>query len=113
MAMAEADRPYRLDRRSLATLSPDDCDGAMLIGSTAHPKTDPRTGELMLFNYALEAPYLTWSVVAPDGRATRPPTPADGVDAPMMIHDMALTATYVVLFVNLLVFDIAGRAPPR
>lgn len=73
----------------------------------------PRTGELMLFNYALEAPYLTWSVVAPDGRATRPPTPADGVDAPMMIHDMALTATYVVLFVNLLVFDIAGRAPPR
>jgi carotenoid cleavage dioxygenase len=108
MAMAEADKPYRLDPESLATLGTEDCDGAMLVGSTAHPKVDPRTGEMVLFNYAFEAPYLTWSVVAADGSALRPPTAVDGLSAPVMIHDMALTETYVVLFVCPLIFDIAA-----
>ncbi|WP_030176047.1 carotenoid oxygenase family protein [Kitasatospora arboriphila] len=106
MAMAEADKPYRLDRTSLATLGQEDCDGAMRVGSTAHPKIDPRTGEMVLFNYTLEAPYLTWSSVGADGQQLRPPTAVDGLDAPMMIHDMALTDAYVVLFVNPLVFDL-------
>ncbi|WP_081907198.1 MULTISPECIES: carotenoid oxygenase family protein [Actinomycetes] len=37
MAMAEADKPYRLDPATLATLGEEDCDGAMRVGSTAHP----------------------------------------------------------------------------
>jgi carotenoid cleavage dioxygenase-like enzyme len=98
MAMQESDKPYRLDPESLATLGPESCDGAMLVGSTAHPKIDPRTGEMVLFNYSLEAPYLTWSVVGSDGTALRMPTPVDGLDAPLMIHDMALTEKYIVLF---------------
>ncbi|KAF0969391.1 MULTISPECIES: carotenoid oxygenase family protein [Gordonia] len=106
LAMAEADRPYQLAPADLATLARTDCDGAMFVGSTAHPKIDPSTGELVLFNYVLEAPYLTWAVVGPDGRATREPTPVDGLDAPIMIHDMALTSRYIVLFVCPLVFDI-------
>lgn len=108
MAMQESDKPYRLDPRTLATLGKEDCDGAMLVGSTAHPKIDPRTGEMVLFTYSLEAPYLTWSVVGADGRAVRTPTPVYGLGAPMMIHDMALTEKYVVLFANPLVFDVAG-----
>lgn len=108
MAMQESDRPYRLDPRTLATLGKEDCDEAMRVGSTAHPKIDPRTGEMVLFNYSLEAPYLTWSVVGADGRTLRTPTPVHGLDAPMMIHDMALTEKYVVLFVNPLVFDLAA-----
>jgi carotenoid cleavage dioxygenase len=108
MAMAEADKPYLLDPRTLATLGTEDCDGAMRVGSTAHPKIDPRTGEMVLFNYILEAPYLTWSVVAADGTSLRPPTAIDGLDAPVMIHDMALTEKYVVLFVCPLIFDIAA-----
>jgi carotenoid cleavage dioxygenase-like enzyme len=106
MAMAESDLPYRLDRVSLETLGREDCDGAMRVGSTAHPKIDPNTGEMVLFNYTLEAPYLTWSVVGADGRQQRPPTAVHGLDAPMMIHDMALTRRYIVLFVNPLVFDL-------
>lgn len=108
MAMAEADKPYRLDPRDLATLGTEDCDGAMLVGSTAHPKIDPRTGEMVLFNYIFESPYLTWSVVAADGSAIRPPTAIDGLEAPIMIHDMALTQKYVVLFVCPLIFDFAA-----
>ncbi|MCR5979171.1 carotenoid oxygenase [Gordonia jinghuaiqii] len=105
MAMAESDRPYQLAPADLATIAKIDCDGAMFVGSTAHPKIDPATGELVLFNYVLDAPYLTWAVVGPDGAATRTPTPVDGLDAPVMIHDMALTSRYIVLFVCPLLFD--------
>lgn len=108
MAMQESDQPYRLDPRTLATRGREDCDGAMRVGSTAHPKIDPRTGEMVLFNYSLEAPYLTWSVVGADGHTLLAPTPVFGLDAPMMIHDMALTEKYVVLFVNPLAFDLAA-----
>lgn len=108
LAMAESDQPYRLDSLDLATLGRDDCAGAMALGSTAHPKVDPRTGELVLFTYRLEAPYLAWSVVAPDGRLGRAPTPVEGVDEPIMVHDMALTERYIVLFLGPLVFDIPG-----
>ncbi|WP_338891014.1 carotenoid oxygenase family protein [Rhodococcus sovatensis] len=108
MAMAEGDKPYLLDRAQLKTLGQEDCDGAMRVGSTAHPKIDPHTGEMVLFNYSLEAPYLTWSVVGADGSARRTPTPVPGLDKPMMIHDMALTEKYIVLFVNPLVFDLAA-----
>lgn len=108
MAMAEGDKPYLLDRAQLKTLGQEDCDGAMRVGSTAHPKIDPHTGEMVLFNYSLEAPYLTWSVVGADGSALRAPTPVPGLDKPMMIHDMALTEKYIVLFVNPLAFDLAA-----
>ncbi|GGF18609.1 carotenoid oxygenase family protein [Williamsia phyllosphaerae] len=108
LAMAESDRPYRLDPTDLSTLGRDSCDGAMEVGSTAHPKIDPTTGEMIVFNYAFERPYLTWSVVGPDGRTVRPPTGVDGVDSTLMIHDMALTSRYVVLFLCPLVFDLAA-----
>lgn len=108
LAMAEADKPYRLDRAGLETLGQEDCDGAMRVGSTAHPKIDPGTGEMVLFNYTLEAPYLTWSVVGADGQQKRPPTAVHGLEAPAMIHDMALTQRYIVLFIGPLHFDIAA-----
>ncbi|MDL9938573.1 carotenoid oxygenase family protein [Gordonia sp. ABSL1-1] len=106
MAMAEADQPYLLDPAGLATLARTDCDGAMRVGSTAHPKIDPATGEMVLFNYTLEAPFLTWSTVDADGHATRTPTAVDGLTEPVMIHDMALTTSYIVLFVCPLIFDL-------
>ncbi|MFD6894089.1 carotenoid oxygenase family protein [Rhodococcus sp. NPDC060086] len=108
MAMAEGDKPYRLDPADLRTLGEEDCSGAMRVGSTAHPKVDPHTGEMVLFNYALEAPYLTWSVVGVEGQAVREPTAVDGLDEPVMIHDMALTERYVVLFICPLIFDLAA-----
>lgn len=107
LAMAETAQPYRLDPDTLRTLGRDSCDGTMAIGSTAHPKIDPDTGEMVLFNYMFEPPYLTWSVVGADGKALREPTALDGVDKPLMIHDMTLTKKYIVLLLCPLVFDIA------
>lgn len=106
LAMAETTLPFGLDPADLRTLGRETCDGALAIGSTAHPKIDPVNGEMVLFNYLLEAPYLTWSVVGADGSVVRKPTPVAGVDKSIMIHDMALTERYIVLMVCPLVFDI-------
>ncbi|OWA20511.1 carotenoid oxygenase [Streptomyces sp. CS159] len=105
LALAEAACPYRVDC-SLETLGREDFDGALPAGITAHPKIDPLTGEMVVFCYALEPPYLTWSVIGPDGKVTRGPTPVTGVDEPLMIHDMALTARYVVLVLAPAYFDV-------
>jgi carotenoid cleavage dioxygenase len=105
LALAEAACPYRVDA-DLATLGREDFDGALSAGMTAHPKIDPDTGEMVVFCYALEPPYLTWSVIGPDGTVTRGPTPVAGVDEPLMIHDMALTARYVVLVLAPAFFDL-------
>lgn len=50
LAMAETTLPFRLDPADLSTLGRENCDGAMGVGSTAHPKIDPVTGEMVLFN---------------------------------------------------------------
>lgn len=105
LALAESDCPYRLSPE-LATLGRETFDGALPAGITAHPKVDPRTGEMVVFCYHLEAPYLTWAALGPDGVITRPSTVITGVDRPVMIHDMALTARFIVLILAPLYFDI-------
>ncbi|MER7762228.1 carotenoid oxygenase family protein [Streptomyces sp. NPDC097619] len=96
LALAESACPYRVDD-ALDTLGRETFGGALPAGITAHPKIDPETGEMFVFCYALEAPFLTWSVIDRHGTVTRGPTPVEGVDEPLMIHDMALTGRYVVL----------------
>ncbi|WP_435277903.1 carotenoid oxygenase family protein [Rhodococcus yananensis] len=103
-ALAESAPPYTLGS-DLETLARDTFDGALPVGITAHPKVDPATGEMVVFCYVFEAPYLTWAVIAADGTVTREPTPVDGADRPLMIHDMALTSRYAVLVLAPLVFD--------
>ncbi len=71
----------------------------------AHPKVDPATGEMVLFRYNIEAPFLTWSVVAPDGSVSSPPSAVEVDGASYMIHDFAITASSVVIFVGPLQFD--------
>ncbi|MEU7057997.1 carotenoid oxygenase family protein [Streptomyces sp. NPDC046197] len=107
MALAESDCPFRVTAE-LETVGKETFGGALPAGITAHPKIDPVTGEMAVFCYALEPPYLTWSLIAPDGTVPRGPTPVDGVDEPMMIHDMALTGRYVVLVLGPVFFDLSA-----
>lgn len=64
-------------------------------GVSAHPKVDERTGELLFFNYGLEAPYMHYGELAPDG------TLQHYVDVPLpgprLPHDMAFTENYAVV----------------
>ncbi|MEV7273435.1 carotenoid oxygenase family protein [Streptomyces bacillaris] len=105
LALAESDCPFRMSP-GLDTLGRETFGGHLPAGITAHPKTDPVTGEMAVFCYALEPPYLTWSVIGPDGTVTSGPTPVAGVEDASMIHDMALTARYLVLVLAPAFFDL-------
>jgi carotenoid cleavage dioxygenase len=105
LALAESDCPF-LTGPGLETLGKETFDGALPAGITAHPKIDPLTGEMAVFCYALEPPFLTWSLVGPDGTVRRGPTPVAGADEPVMIHDMALTERFLVLVLAPAFFDI-------
>ncbi|MFJ3664590.1 carotenoid oxygenase family protein [Streptomyces sp. NPDC090119] len=105
LALAESGCPFRMTPE-LETAGRETFGGALPAGITAHPKVDPVTGEMAVFCYALEPPYLTWSLIAPDGTVTRGPVPVDGVDEPMMIHDLALTGHYLVLVLAPVFFDL-------
>jgi len=104
LALAECDRPYRIGP-GLETLAQETFGGALPVGICAHPKIDPRTGEMIAFCYGMAPPFLTWTTIAPDGTGT-PPRPVEGVERSTMIHDMAITDRYVVLVVAPLHFDI-------
>lgn len=64
-------------------------------GMTAHPKVDPRTGELMSFRADWKKPWLRYGVTDAKGRQS--------IDieielpSPSMMHDMAITATRSIL----------------
>lgn len=64
-------------------------------GVSAHPKVDPRTGELLFFNYATEPPYLNVGVVGATGRLAH--YTAVDLPGPRLPHDMAFTDRFVVL----------------
>ncbi|MGH8917397.1 MAG: carotenoid oxygenase family protein, partial [Actinomycetes bacterium] len=72
-----------------------DCDGALRSGFTAHPKIDARTGELHAITYSPASPDLRYVVLDGTGTATHS-TDIPVPDRPM-VHDMALTATRVVV----------------
>jgi carotenoid cleavage dioxygenase-like enzyme len=105
LALAESANPFCLGP-DLSTVGRETFAGDLPVGITAHPKIDPVTGEMAVFCYQLEPPYLTWSMLDPQGAVLRPATEVAGIDRPVMVHDMALTATYLVLVLAPLFFDM-------
>ncbi|NNL65338.1 MAG: apocarotenoid-15,15'-oxygenase, partial [Myxococcales bacterium] len=87
---------YRADPRTLAPLGKETFAGRFPAeGVSAHPKVDPRTGELLFFNYGTEAPYMHYGVVDESGAL------AHYVDVPLpgprLPHDMAFTEHYAIV----------------
>ena len=107
LALAEGARPFEMTPE-LATAGPYYFDGKLPQGLCAHPKVDPLTGEMIAFRYAFEKPFLTWSTIGRDGSVTRADQPID-VDAAYMIHDCAITHSYLVLFVCPAPFDFTSQ----
>lgn len=105
IALAEQSRSYCITE-DLRTLGPETLNGTFPMGFCAHPKVDPRTGEMLVFQYALWAPFLQWAIVAPDGRVSSGPHPVEGVDAAHMVHDFVITATKIVLVISPAVFEL-------
>ncbi|MGN6694366.1 MAG: carotenoid oxygenase family protein [Aquihabitans sp.] len=103
LALAEVDPPVEITAE-LETVGAYDF-GGQIPGMCAHPRIDPLTGELFLFRYNIEEPFLTWSVVGADGTVTTPPQAVDTNGRAFMIHDFTITASSIVLFVGPLEFD--------
>ncbi|KAA1425173.1 carotenoid oxygenase family protein [Mumia zhuanghuii] len=88
---------YRLDPFSAQTLGKESWNGHFPFdwGVSAHPKVDPKTGEMLFFNYSKEAPYMNYGVVDENNdlvHYTDIPLPG-----PRLPHDMAYTENYAIL----------------
>jgi carotenoid cleavage dioxygenase len=104
-AIVEAgSRPYELTDE-LETVGPTDFDGTLSGGYTAHPKRDPRTGELVAVSY-----FWGWgddvevTVVGTDSRVRSARRVSMG--GPVSVHDCAVTERYVVLLDLPVTFNI-------
>jgi carotenoid cleavage dioxygenase len=112
MALQEGSEPFEMDPATLNST------GWMHTGGrfTAHPKTDPETGELVWFAYAVGPEplnaFLEYGVTDPSGRVMR----RDRFKAPYcsMIHDFLVTRNYVIFPVLPLTgdFERAKRGGP-
>jgi carotenoid cleavage dioxygenase len=105
LALEEGTPPYEISG-ALETVGRCDFGGGLPDGLTAHPKIDPETGEMVLFRYDVEKPFLTSATVGSDGAVTRPATEIEGVEQGFMIHDFAITRDYAVIVVGPLAFDL-------
>jgi carotenoid cleavage dioxygenase-like enzyme len=88
---------YQLDPTTLADQgkAPWVADFPSPTGVSAHPKLDERTGELLVFGYGKDAPYLHYGVVSPEGHLVH------SIDVPLpgprLPHDMAFTEHSAIL----------------
>ncbi len=105
LALEEGTPSYEITD-DLDTVGLFDFGGALPLGLCAHPKIDPHTGEMVIFRYDVEEPFLTWAVVGADGTVVRPPTTVPGVDAGFMIHDFAITEQHLILTIGPAQFDL-------
>jgi carotenoid cleavage dioxygenase len=97
LALEELHLPMELDGGTLGTRSAWNADGALTGGFTAHPKLDPRTGELLFFSYGGAdglSPQITAGSLDAQGHLVR----LTRFEAPYasMVHDFAATPNYLL-----------------
>ena len=87
LALPEGLPPYEVTAE-LETVGRYTVGGALPDGMCAHPKADPATGELVVFRYDVEAPFLAGRSSAPTARSLgrRPPSTA----STRAVHDPRL-----------------------
>ncbi|HEY3844845.1 MAG TPA: carotenoid oxygenase family protein [Acidimicrobiales bacterium] len=95
--------PYELTDE-LDTIGPCDFGGTLSGGYTAHPKRDPRTGELYAVSY-----FFGWGndveVTVVDRDATVRSARRVTMGGPVSVHDTAITQKWIVLFDLPVLFD--------
>lgn len=103
LSLGEVGYPFELDA-DLHTVRESNFSGRLVGNMTAHPKIDPKTGELLFFGYDFGPTFLRYHVANAHGELSR------SVDIPMrqstMIHDFGVTASRVVFMDLPVVFDI-------
>lgn len=65
-------------------------------GIAAHPKVDPRTGEMMFMAFGMFPPYLSYGVIDAKGDLAHF-VPIESVPGPRYQHDIAITERFTIL----------------
>lgn len=108
MALKEDSLPIELDPDTLETRGPVNfCGGVTSPTFTAHPKIDPRTGELVGFGYearGMATPDIAFYTIDKTGKVTR----EQYLEAPYagMVHDFGVTRDHVIFPISPLCSDI-------
>ncbi len=102
-ALMEAGPPTEMSRE-LETLGEYDFDGKLVGPMTAHPKLDPRNGELLFFGYSPFPPHLRYHVADASGALVH----SVDIDLPasVMIHDFAFTERHAIFIDSPAIFDV-------
>ena len=103
LAVTEGSLPYELTG-DLDTVATRNFGGPLPAGINAHPKFDPYTGEMHVMSYGFDNPALRYHVIDSSGELVS--TVDIDLPAPVMLHDMGLTASRVVLFDLPVLFDL-------
>jgi carotenoid cleavage dioxygenase-like enzyme len=113
LAMVENAPPFSLDARTLESEGLWHLDGRMLgMSTSAHPKVDGRTGQMILHGYQPVEPFMQLYTVEADGNVSM----ADTVDVPYatMMHDIAITENYAIVLLTPVLLDaevlLSGRS---
>jgi len=88
-------RPVAVDMQSLETIGVDDFGGMYKANISAHSKVDPKTGELVFFDYALYEAKMWVGTVSPQGSLSK--LQEIDLPGPRLPHDMGLTENYAIL----------------
>lgn len=112
LALVEVAPPFVMDPTTLESKGTWDLDGRMLgMSTTAHPKIDGRTGQMLIHGYQPVEPYVQLYVIEPDGTVSL----AEAVEAPWasMMHDFAITESYVIFPLGSVQFDLEPMLDER
>ena len=108
LALWEAGLPHELKPFSLETIGTYNFCGKLNGPMTAHPKFDPKSGELLFFGYQPIPPYVTYYRADRAGNLVESQPVDTGL--PVMMHDFVATEHYAVFFVCPSVFRIENVA---
>jgi carotenoid cleavage dioxygenase len=105
LALWEAGPPHEIKLPSLETAGVYTFGGAINEPFTAHPKVDPRTGELLFFGYSLVGePHLRYGEARPDGTVSF--VRDIRLEKGTMIHDFVITERFAVIGVFPFPFEL-------
>lgn len=97
-ALGESDLPYAVrltESGDIVTIGRHDFDGKLAMSMTAHPKTDPQTGETFAFRYGPVPPFLTFFRFDSTGKK-RKDVPVFSMTSPSFLHDFAITKRHAI-----------------
>ena len=97
LALEEGHAPFEIDAETLDSQGAWTFDGRLEGPMTAHPKIDPKTGEMLFFGYMADgifSPGVSYQAVDGDGVLTR----SERFQAPYasMVHDFMVTDEHVL-----------------